>query len=215
VVVVSQPNWWLTLYRKFKSGVNIIMRFLSKTLMLASFLMSVTLPTQAAEWQLDPGLSVVTFQYSYGGEPFEGQFRNVQATFDIDPLRPSSCEFQVTIPINDIYVDSPEVLDYLLDFELFDVDTWPTASFTAESCAVESANAFTSEGTLTIRDQTKPLSFPFSLDVETCDGQVCFHLTSEVTILRLDFGVGQGYWANTAEVPNEVAITVDVYAIQQ
>jgi len=191
------------------------MRILSKTLMLASFLLVVTLPAQAAEWELDPGQSIVYFKYSYGAEPFQGEFRNVQATFDIDPLRPSSCDFQVTIPINDIYVDSPEVLDYLLDYELFDVDTWPTATFKAENCAVESANSFTSEGTLTIRDQTNPMAFPFNLDVETCDGQVCFHLTSEVTILRLDYGVGQGYWANTAEVPNEVTIEVDVYAIQK
>ena len=191
------------------------MRILSKTLSLASFLLVVALPAQAAEWELDPGQSVVYFKYSYGSEPFQGEFRNVQATFDIDPLRPSSCDFQVTIPINDIYVDSPEVLDYLLDYELFDVDTWPTATFKAENCAIESANSFTSEGTLTIRDQTNPMAFPFNLDVETCDGQVCFHLTSEVTILRLDYGVGQGYWANTAEVPNEVTIEVDVYAIQQ
>lgn len=191
------------------------MRILSKTLMLASFLFIATVPAHAATWELDPGQSVVYFKYSYGAEPFQGEFRNIQATFDIDPLRPSSCDFQVNIPINDIFVDSPEVLDYLLDYELFDVDTWPMASFKAENCAVESANSFTSEGTLTIRDQTNPLTFPFNLDVETCDGQVCFHLTSEVTILRLDYGVGQGYWANTAEVPNEVAIEVDVYAIQQ
>ena len=191
------------------------MRKLSNILMLVPFLFLSSLTAQAATWELDPSQSVVYFKYSYGAEPFQGEFRNINATFDIDPLRPSSCDFQVTIPINDIFVDSPEVLDYLLDYELFDVDTWPTATFKAENCALESANAFTSEGTLTIRDQTNPLTFPFNLDVETCDGQVCFHLTSEVTILRLDYGVGQGYWANTAEVPNEVAIEVDVYALQK
>ncbi|MEZ5491985.1 MAG: YceI family protein [Gammaproteobacteria bacterium] len=191
------------------------MRTLSHTLMLASVLVLASLPARAANWELDPAQSLVIFKYSYGSEPFQGEFRNVQATFDIDPLRPSACEFQVTIPINDVYVDSPEVKDYLLDYELFDVDTWPTATFTAENCSVQSANSFVSDGTLTIRDQTHPISFPFMLDVETCDGQVCFHLTSEVTIQRLEYGVGQGYWANTAEVPNEVTIEVDVYAIQQ
>ena len=191
------------------------MRNLSHTLMLASFLAVATLPAQAAMWELDPGQSLVYFKYSYGGEPFQGEFRNVQATFDIDPIRPGSCNFQVTIPIEDLYVDSPEVKDYLLDYELFDVDTWPTASFQAENCQVESANSFVADGTLTIRDQTHPMSFPFELNIETCDGQVCFHLTSTVTIQRLEYGVGQGYWANTAEVPNEVEIEVDVYAIQQ
>ena len=178
-------------------------------------LLIIGLPANAAMWVLDPGLSQVIFQYSYGTDPYEGRFSNVAATFDIDPMRPGSCSFDVTINIENIDVDSPEVLDYLLDYELFDVDTWPTASFKAEKCRLTGVTSFESDGTLTIRDQTKPMTFPFELDIETCDGQVCFHLSSEVTINRLDFGVGQGYWANTAEVPNEVVVKVDVYALQQ
>ena len=169
----------------------------------------------AADWVLDPARSRLVFEYSYGTDPYQGVFSNVEATFAFDPMRPGSCDFTVTIHIEDIDVDSPEVLDYLLDYELFDVDTWPTASFQAEQCRLTGPDSFESAGTLTIRDQTRPMTFPFKLDVETCDGQVCFHLTSEVEILRLEYGVGQGYWANTAEVPNEVKIIVDVYARQQ
>jgi len=79
---------------------------------------------------------------------------------------------------------------------------------------LESLNSFVSEGTLTVRDVTKPMSFPFKLDVEI-DGGLRFRLTSEVTIKRLEFGVGQGYWASTAEIPNDVIIKVDVYAKKQ
>ena len=189
-------------------------KYLSRSLLGAALLI-VGLPANAAMWVLDPGLSQVVFQYSYGTDPYEGVFSNVQATFDIDPMRPTSCNFDVTINIEDIDVDSPEVLDYLLDYELFDVDTFPTATFKAEKCRLTGVTSFESDGTLTIRDETKPITFPFDLNIETCDGQVCFHLTSEVEILRLEFGVGQGYWANTAEVPNEVLVKVDVYAVQQ
>ena len=174
-----------------------------------------SLQVQAANWELDPAESKVTFMYSYEGTPYQGEFQNVQATFDIDPTNPGSCNFVVTIQVSDIKVDSAEVLDYLLDLEMFDVDRWPPASFKAEKCSLESLNAFVSEGTLTIRDQTHPVSFPFKLDIETVDGQVAFHMTSEVTIQRLDFGVGQGYWANTATIPNEVMVGIDVYAIQK
>ena len=182
---------------------------------LVSVLFLSSLQVQAANWELDPAESKVTFMYSYEGTPYQGEFQNVQATFDIDPTNPGSCNFVVTIQVSDIKVDSAEVLDYLLDLEMFDVDRWPTASFKAEKCSLESLNAFVSEGTLTIRDQTHPVSFPFKLDIETVDGQVAFHMTSEVTIQRLDFGVGQGYWANTATIPNEVMVGIDVYAIQK
>lgn len=182
---------------------------------LLPLLSLIGLQSQAAEWELEPNESRVIFKYSYEGTPFEGQFRNVQATFDIDPMSPGSCEFEVTIPIEDIQVDSREVLDYLLDIELFDVDQFPTSTFSAENCRLESMNSFVADGTLTIRDQTHPISFPFEFDIEMVDGQVRFHLTSEVTIERLKYGVGQGYWANTAAIPNEVDIEVDVYAVQQ
>lgn len=191
------------------------MRTLINRTVLAPLLLLIGLPVQAATWVLEPGESSVIFQYNYGSDPYEGKFTNVEATFEFDPMRPGTCDFQVTIHINDIGIESPEVLDYLLDYELFDVDQFPTASFKAEKCSLDSLNAFTSEGTLTIRDQTHPLSFPFKFDIETLDGQIAFHLTSEVTIQRLDYGVGQGYWANTAEIPNDVVIKVDVYAIQQ
>ena len=98
---------------------------------------------------------------------------------------------------------------------MFDVDQFPTASFTADQCSLDSSGAFTSSGMLTIRDQTHPVSFPFNLEVTTVDGKVGFHMTSEVTIQRLQFGVGQGYLANTSQIPNDVVVAVDVHAVQQ
>jgi polyisoprenoid-binding protein YceI len=185
---------------------NLIFRAVS-----ASLLLSFGLTAQAATWEIDAAKSKVLFQYSYKSTPYEGEFKNVKATFKIDPTSPGACEFLVTIPIASLSVSSKEAVDYLLDIELFDVDQFPTATFKANKCRLVSANSFVSDGTLTIRNQTKPMSFPFKLEL----GAKGFHLTSEVTIKRLDFGVGQGYWANTAEIPNDVKVKVDVYAAQK
>jgi polyisoprenoid-binding protein YceI len=169
---------------------------------------------QAATWTLEPSESSVIFNYSYEGTPYQGEFKNVEATFEIDIANPGSCNFSVVIPIADVTADSVDVVDFLLDLELFDVDQFPTATFQATQCRLESMNSFVADGSLTIRNQTRPISFPFNLDVEMHDGKPRFHLTSEVTIQRLEFGVGQGYWANTAAIPNDVVIQVDVYADQ-
>ena len=83
---------------------------------LVTTLIFISSPTFAANWVLDPGLSSVVFKYNYGSDEYEGIFTNVEAQFDIDPLSPGSCDFDVTINIEDINVDSPEVLDYLLDY---------------------------------------------------------------------------------------------------
>ena len=69
---------------------------------LAPCLLLAGLPAMAANWALEPAESTVSFKYSYEGTPYEGEFRNVEALFDIDPINPGSCQFSVTIPIADI-----------------------------------------------------------------------------------------------------------------
>jgi polyisoprenoid-binding protein YceI len=182
---------------------------------LAPLLLATSLSAQAATWVIDPDDSQVIFKYEYSGTPYQGAFTNIDATFEIDPMNPGSCDFSVTIHMDDIAIDDEETLSYLLDVDMFDVAQYPTASFEAEECILLSPNSFVADGMLTIRNQTQPLSFPFELDVDTSGDQVRFHLTSEVTIQRLEYGVGQGYLANTADIPNDVDVEVDVYAVMQ
>jgi polyisoprenoid-binding protein YceI len=179
---------------------------------LSSLAFFIGVSAQAATWTLEPGESRVIFHYSYEDTPFQGEFKDVDATFDIDPANPGACNINVTIPIADISVDSPEVLEYLMDEELFNVAQFPTATFQASQCRLQSLNSFVADGQLTIRDQTHPMSFPFTFDVEMRGGQPRFHLTSEVTVKRLDYDVGTGYWSDTVSLPNEIRIEVDVYS---
>lgn len=182
---------------------------------LAPLLLLTSLPTQAATWVLDSEDSRVIFKYSYSGTPYQAYFDNIEGVVEIDPTNPGTCDFAVTIHIADIEIDDQETLSYLLDVDMFDVAQYPTATFEADSCSLQSMNSFVADGNLTIRNQTQPMSFPFDLEVDTSGDQARFHLTSEVTIQRLEYGVGQGYLANTADIPNDVDIEVDVYAVMQ
>jgi len=188
------------------------MRNLIQRAALVPLFLAASFSTHAATWVLDPEDSSVTFEYTFTGTPYQGEFKNVEAVFEIDPLSPGACRFEVTIPIADIYVGDEETLSYLHDWELFDVDQFPYARFEAEQCRLTSLNSFAADGMLTIRDKTHPISFPFDLKVER---DLRFRLTSQVTIRRLDYGVGLGYWAGTSEIANNVVIFVDVYATRQ
>ncbi|MEX1197580.1 MAG: YceI family protein [Pseudohongiellaceae bacterium] len=181
----------------------------------APLLLLTSLSAQADTWVIDKDDSQVIFKYEYSGTPYQGAFTDIDATFDIDPMNPGSCEFQVTIDMDEIAIDDEETLSYLLDVDMFDVAQYPTASFEADECSLLSANSFVADGMLTIRNQTQPITFPFELDIDTSGDQLRFHMTSEVTIQRLEYGVGQGYLANTSDIPNDVDVEVDVYAVMQ
>lgn len=191
------------------------MRTLLNRAALAPLLLFISISAQAQTWVIDKDDSQVIFKYSYAGTPYQGAFTNIDAEFDIDPSNPTECDFDVTIHMDEIAIDDDETRSYLLDVDLFDVAQFPTSTFEAENCRMLGPNRFLAEGMLTIRSETHPISFPFNLDVDRSGDQPRFHMTSEVTIERLKYGVGQGYMANTADIPNDVDVEVDVYAVQQ
>ncbi|MDO8909414.1 MAG: YceI family protein [Pseudohongiella sp.] len=190
------------------------MRTLISRTGLLSLAALIGLSAQAATWTLAPSESRVIFHYSYEDVPGQGEFRNVDATFDIDTANPGACNINVSIPIADIHVDSSEVKEYLLDEDMFNAEQYPMAAFQASQCRLQSVNSFVADGQLTIRDKTHPISFPFTIDMEMHNGRPRFHLTSEVTVNRLDFDVGTGWWDDTVALPNEIRIEVDVYSGQ-
>lgn len=190
------------------------MRILFSLTGLLSLAVLIGVSAQAATWTLAPSESRVIFHYAYEDVPGQGEFRNVDATFNIDPANPGACTINVTIPIADIYVDSADVKEYLLDEDMFNVEQFPTATFEAAQCRLQSVNSFIADGQLTIRDKTHPISFPFTMNMEMRNGRPRFHLASEVTVKRLDFDVGTGWWDDTAALPNEIRIEVDVYSGQ-
>jgi len=187
-----------------------------RTLLIFTGLLSlgafVGVSAQAATWTLSPGDSRVIFHYSYEDVPSQGEFRNVDATFDIDTANPGACAINVSIPIAEIFVDTSEVKEYLLDVDMFNAAEFPMATFQANQCRLQSGSAFVADGQLTIRDKTHPISFPFTLGMEMQNGRPRFHLTSEVTVKRLDFDVGTGWWSDTVALPNEIRIEVNVYS---
>ena len=72
-------------------------------------------------------------------------------------------------------------------------------------------------GTLTMRDVTKDvvLSFTLSIEEDPDDpARIQAHAKGELPILRLDYGIGQGDWASTGTVADEVVITIDIKATQ-
>ena len=74
---------------------------------------------------------------------------------------------------------------------------------------------FEALGTLTLRDVTRDLALPFTLEVRDhpeAEGQLQARAIGEIEVLRLDYGVGQGIWQDTSVVANEVVIKIDIVA---
>ena len=68
----------------------------------------------------------------------------------------------------------------------------------------------TLQAQLTLRGVTKPLDLPFELHIDGAKATV----SGRASLDRLAFGVGQGEWAATDDIPGKVAVRVQLRAVR-
>src|SRR4249919_3816391 len=87
----------------------------------------------------------------------------------------------------------------------FNAAKFPQARYTATSFRALGGNNFVADGTLNLRGVIKPVALTFTW---TPGAQPV--LSGKALVKRLDFGVGQGDWAETDLVPNAIAVSTKV-----
>lgn len=141
------------------------------------------------------------FRFVQAGATTSGAFRRFTAALTIgDDAAPAALE--VRVETDSLDTQDKDRDGALRSKDLFDVQRFPAATFIADRITRDAAGHFQAHGKLTIRDVTRDLIVPFTLT----NGL----LTGEVTVKRLDYGVGQGEWRSTEMVGDAVAIAWSV-----
>jgi len=159
--------------------------------------------------------STVGFTAYQGSQPVKGQFTEFDAQIRFDP---EALE-QSTVGV-DIMIDSVDTGDSSRDgtirgADLFDAKQWPTARFEADSFRSLGENRYEAVGRLRMRDQTRDVTLPFTLEIgdhPDDPGLLQARAAGEISVSRLEFGVGQGEWSTTGTVGETVDIAIDIQA---
>lgn len=151
--------------------------------------------------RLVPAASEVVFTARQVGVPLQGQFKRFSAAIALDPRQPQAGKVGFTVELGSVGID-PETDRELLKPEWFSTARFPTAQFTSSAIKATGPGKFEVQGTLAIKGQTRPLTVPVSLT--QAGGQSV--ATGTFTLRRLDFKVGDGDWADTSVVANDVQV---------
>ncbi len=168
----------------------------------AVILTAAGLALAATQWTLQPKESTLTFAATQAGAPFEGKFEKFTADIVFDPQDLAGSRFDVQIDLASVNSRDGERDGIIRSADLFDVKRWPSGSYVADKFSASGGNKFTATGKLTLRDVTREVPIEFTF--EHHNGSAW--LKGTAAIKRLDFGVGQGEWKDTATVANEVKI---------
>jgi polyisoprenoid-binding protein YceI len=181
-------------------------------LLMIFFMVSVMAKAAPPQWQLVPEESKLTFTATQNGAPVTGEFKKFTADihFDSDKLNASSVK--VIVDTTSLYDSYGELADTLKTTEWFDVKTYPQAVFISNEFVKIGDKTYQSKGRLTIRDKTFPVTLDLTQEEYTPKKA---RFMGSTTIKRTEFGVGQGEWASTQEVKDEVKIEFTVSAIMK
>ncbi|MCB1537748.1 MAG: YceI family protein [Rhodospirillales bacterium] len=167
-------------------------------------------------WAIDHGKSHLTFEATQEGSAFTGTFTAFDGTIVFDPTHPESGRAQIAIDLNSADSENDERDSTLKGRDWFDTTTAPTASYKIEKFIKGDKDGdYTAVGQLVLRGVEKPVSLPFHLTMQEKDGGIYGRFVGETQINRLNFGVGDGQWADPKMVGDTVTVRIDLSATTQ
>ena len=155
-----------------------------------------------------PKQSAINFEFRQMGVPVAGSFKRFTTQMRFDPARPEAASARIEIDLASIDAGSPEADDESAGKLWFNRSVYPKAIFTANQVRALGNNRYELRGTLTLkgksRDMIVPVTFSPGKNAATFDGTFI--------LKRLEFGIGEGMWADVATVANEVQVKFRIAA---
>lgn len=150
--------------------------------------------------------SSLAFASRYDGETFTGTFPGFSTRLSFDPARPADGRLEVTIPLAGADTGNAERDETLKDAAFFDVARFAQARYTASGFRALGGDRYAADGTLSLRGVSRPVTLEFSWTPGPRP-----LLSGRASVPRLAFGIGTGDWADTATLPDAVAVSTRVY----
>lgn len=167
-----------------------------------------TSAASGARWTVDYGNSRIGFSGMQTGQAFDGAFGKFEAAIEFDPSDLSTAAIDVVVDMSSARTGDRQRDAALLGSDWFRTKDFPMARFASDRVEKTGVTAYIARGALTIRGVSKPVDLPFSL---TIDGDRA-RAVGETSLIRTEFGVGQGEFAGDDWVALDVRVRIDVVA---
>lgn len=152
--------------------------------------------------KIDRAKSSIRFVSKQMNVPVEGQFQRFDATVAFDPAKPEATKAEFEVDLGSIDMGSAEGETEARRKPWLNVDAFPRATFVAESIKAAGPGKYLATGKLTIKGASQPVTAPFTMTeapgTRTVEGQF--------TLKRLQFKIGEGPWADTDTVADDVLV---------
>lgn len=168
---------------------------------LAGALLAAAAPLAWAQ-SVVPAQSEIAFVSKQMGVPVEGRFKKWSAQIAFDPKKPEAGKVAFTIDTGSASFGSAETDAEVPKAAWFNVAQFPQASFQSTAIRALGGGRYEVSGKLAIKGSVRDAVVPVTLAHSGSAGTA----TGSFTLKRLDFKIGDGEWADTSMVANEVQV---------
>jgi len=155
-----------------------------------------------AQAKVVPAQSQITFSIKEMGVAVEGKFTKWTADIAFDPKKPEAGKVAFTIATGSAAFGAPETDAEVPKPEWFNVAKFPNATFASTAIKAKGGGQFDVSGKLTVKGTTKDVVVPIAL---TQAGPATT-ATGAFSLKRNDYKIGEGEWADTSQVANDVQV---------
>jgi len=148
------------------------------------------------------------FSTAWSGQAIEGSFKRWDGDILFSPDALAKSKLTIRVDLASVTTGDDQRDATLPTPDWFDATAHPTAIFTASRFKAIGPDRFVANGTLTLRGVTRPVAVAFTLKI-TGDNAAA---QGSASVDRTAFGVGQGEWAATDQIPAEVKLSFSLKA---
>jgi polyisoprenoid-binding protein YceI len=173
-----------------------------KTALACLLLVAMPLAFAQAPQRIVPAKSAIRFVTRQMNVPVEGAFKRFDATVAFDPAKPEATRAEFEVDLGSIDLGNAEGETEARRKPWLDVQAFPKARFVATAVKALGTNRYEATGPLTIKGLTRTIVAPFTL-LQAGSERI---VEGQFTLKRLQFKVGEGEWADTDTVADDVLV---------
>jgi polyisoprenoid-binding protein YceI len=151
--------------------------------------------------------SRIGFAFKQMNVPVEGQFPKFTANVTFNAATPEASKAEIEVDLGSIDTGSSEADTEAKRKPWFNVESFPKAKFVATAVKPLGPGRYQVAGTLTIKGRSRDVALPVTLKPEA--GGTLFE--GMFPLLRLQYGIGDGPWADTETVADEVQVRFRIF----
>ncbi|WP_394789610.1 YceI family protein [Rhodoferax sp.] len=155
-----------------------------------------------AQQKLVPAQSEIVFVSKQMGVGVEGHFKKFDAQVNFDAAKLDASKVSFTVDMASATLGAPETDAELPKPTWFSTAKFPQATFVSSSIKALGGGKFDVAGKLSIKGQVRDVVVPVAM-VQTGPTTVA---TGVLPIKRLAFKIGEGEWADTSMVADDVQV---------